>query len=558
MPRILIATLDQTRPLADSLLAKLNQYYQSIGLLSDDNQIATQSIAVADLLLVVMGADWAKHIADNPAQFDAIADALRRSDLPIITVLADGATMPPVVDFAPEHRAIAYMSQAKIAQNESFDADALTLARQMAGYIQETSPEGYAAQTGKRATSPKKRSGIPVNVLIIIMALLFGVLIVAIPRLRNASGGANPTPTPRFNETVSARITGRDFQLGVSAGLSNSNDARGQEMLNGVELALSQRPSVIVNDLAHNIDILVQDNGCTAGGGIDVANNFISSPDIVAVIGAGCEEACKSAVGLYDRAGISTISPACTSPILTQDNHPSFYRTIPSAEYSAIGSAQFAIANGWMTAVIISDEQLVGIQLANAFEQTYSAGGGTSTRINIETTTFSMTALVDQISEANPMVVYFAGRESTLVELRANLPETINLIGGLLINENQLVTNFGTQANTIYIAVPNLPDNPKLVQLRQQYVAQFGTEPTSLMFAYAYDATNMLLDAVEQIATDENGRILVDRFALREALKAYIGDGVTGQIACDADGDCAQLTYTVYTIQNGELVASGD
>jgi len=558
MPRILIATLDQTRPLAESLLAKLNQYYQSIGLLSDDNQVATQSIAVADLLLVVMGADWTKHISDNTVQFDAIANALRRSDLPIITVLADGATMPPVADFAPEHRAIAYMSQAKIARNESFDADALTLARQMAGYIQETSPEGYAAQTGKRAISPKKRSGIPVNVLIIIMALLFGVLIVAIPRLRNASSGANPTPTPRFNETVSARITGRDFQLGVSAGLGNSNDARGQEILNGVELALSQRPSVVVNDLAHNIDILVQDNGCTAGGGIDVANNFISSPDIVAVIGAGCEEACKSAVGLYDRAGISTISPACTSPILTQDNHPSFYRTIPSADYSAIGSAQFAIANGWMTAVIISDEQLVGIQLANAFESTYSSGGGTSTRINIETTTFSMTTLVNQIIEANPMVVYFGGRESTLVELRANLPETLPLIGGLLINENQFVTNFGAQADTIYIAVSNSPDTPRLAQLRQQYVAQFGIEPTSLIFAYAYDATNMLLNAVEQIATDENGLILVDRFALREALKTYIGDGVTGQIACDADGDCAELTYTVYTIQNGELVAVGE
>ncbi len=558
MPRILIATLNQTRPLAESLLAKLNPYYPSIGLLSDDSQVATQSIAVADLLLVVMGADWTGHIAKNRTQFDAIADALRRSDLPIITVLADGTTMPPVADFAPEHRAIAYMSQANIRQNETFDADALTLARQMAGYIKETSPEGYAAQMGKRTVSPKKRSGIPVNVLIIVMALLFGVLIVAIPRLRNASGGVNPTPTPRFNETVSARITGRDFQLGISAGLSNSNDTRGQEMLNGVELALSQRPSVVVNDLAHDVDLLVQDNACTAGGGIDVANNFITSPDMVAVIGASCEEACKSAVGLYDRAGISTISPACTSPILTQDNHPSFYRTIPSADYSAIGSAQFAIANGWMSAVIISDEQLVGIQLANAFEQTYSAGGGLGTRINIETTTVSMTTLVNQITEANPMVVYFAGRESTLVELRANLPETSPLIGGLLINENQFVTNFGAQAQNIYITVPNSPDTPQLAQLREQYIAQFGAEPTSLIFAYAYDATNMLLDAVEQVAVNDNGLIIVDRFALREALKTYTGDGVTGQIACDAHGDCAELRYTVYTIQNGELVAVGE
>ncbi|PJF30023.1 MAG: hypothetical protein CUN52_05425, partial [Phototrophicales bacterium] len=385
MPRILIASLNHTQPFAEKLLDKLTQYYQSIGLLSDDKQVATQSIAVADMLLVVMDSQWINHIADDAVQFDALTDALRRSDLPIITVLVGDATTPPVTQFPPEHRALAYMSKVAIAEDEAFDADALTLARQMAGYLKETSPDGYKAQTG-RAISAKKRSGVPVNVLIIIVALLFGVLIVAIPRIRNNSVTATPTNTPRFNETVSARMAQRDFQLGVSAGLSNRADVRGQELLNGVELALLDRPNVYIQDLAYPIDLLVQDNACTALGGIDVANTFIASPDVLAVIGAGCEEACKSAVGLYDRAGITTISPACTSPILTQDNHPSFYRVIPSQAYHAVASAQFALQQGWTNVLVISDEQLIGIQLANAFINAYQAGGGAITRISIETT----------------------------------------------------------------------------------------------------------------------------------------------------------------------------
>ncbi|HRF98182.1 MAG TPA: hypothetical protein PLZ51_23405 [Aggregatilineales bacterium] len=159
MPRILIASLDQTRPLAQKLLESLSKYYQSIGMLSDDSQTASQSIPVADMLLVVMNKEWATDIAQNPPQFTAIADALRRSDLPVMAILADDTTMPTVTTLAPEHRAIAYMSAVTIhSTSDSFDADVLTLARQMAGYIKETSPEGYSAQTGRALTAKQKLS----------------------------------------------------------------------------------------------------------------------------------------------------------------------------------------------------------------------------------------------------------------------------------------------------------------------------------------------------------------------------------------------------------------
>lgn len=556
MPRILIASLEQTRPFAQKLLDQLSKYYQSIGLLSDDMTVATQSIPVADLLVVVVGENWKTDIAQSAVQFSAIADALRRSDLPVITVLADGATMPPVTELAPEHRALAYMSLFKLAQNDQFDAESLNLARQMADYIKETSPEGYRAQTG-RAIAPKKRSSVPVNLLIVLIALIFGVAVVAIPRMRGVVNNATLTLTPRFNETASARITGRDFQLGVAAGLTGINDQRGQELLNGVELALLDRPSLLVGNKSHPIDLITQDTTCTASGGINVANTFIASPDLVAVIGADCEESCKAGADLYDRAGITTISPACTSPILTQADNPSFYRTIPSHAYTAIASAQTALSTGWTSAVIIHDEQLSGAQLAIAFRNEYEAGGGNATFITIETTTFSMTNLVEQITQANPQVVYFAGRDTTLIELRAMLALEMPLMGGLITSETDFLANSGTSADNIILAVLNAPNNPQLDALRQKYIAQFGAEPTSLAYAYAYDATIMLLDTAEKVAIDENGVLFVDRYALRQALLSYDGAGITGQIACGGDGDCAELGYTVYTIQNGELIIFG-
>ncbi|MDX2076933.1 MAG: branched-chain amino acid ABC transporter substrate-binding protein [bacterium] len=552
MPRILIASLDQTRPLAQKLLESLAKYYQSIGMLSDDSQTASQSIPVADMLLVVMNQDWATDIAQNPTQFTAIADALRRSDLPIMAILADDTTMPPVTALAPDHRAIAYMSAVTIhSASDSFDADVLTLARQMAGYIKETSPEGYSAQTG-RAITPRQKAILPFNIFIIGLALLLGVAIIALPRLRGTINPTNaPLTTPRYNETVSARLTGRDLQLGVAAGLSNEADPRGQEMLNGVQLALIDHPTLYIGDNTHAVDLLVQDTTCTALGGIDVANTFITSPEMVAVIGAECEESCAGGATIYDRAGMTTISPACTAPILTQDNHPSFYRIVPSQAYTAVASAQTALANGWNTVVIVHDEQVIGRQLATDFRAEYELGGGSVIFIPIETTTFNMTRLVEQITEATPQAVYFAGRAETLIDLRAQLSANIPLIGGILPPATITLPD-----NIIFVQL-NTPSTPEIESLRARYIAQFGTEPTSLIFAYAYDATIMLLNTVEQIATEENGVIQIDRLALWNTLLAYDGMGVTGRIACAGKRDCAELAYSVYTTQNGQLTTFG-
>jgi len=89
------------------------------------------------------------------------------------------------------------------------------------------------------------------------------------------------------------------------------------------------------------------------------------------------------------------------------------------------------------------------------------------------------------------------------------------------------------------------------------YVAKYGTEPTAPFHAHAFDATNMVLDAVEEVAQQSSdGTLLIGRQALRDALYATEGmEGVTGTITCDEYGDCADPAIAVSQVQNGEFVA---
>ncbi|OGO73125.1 MAG: hypothetical protein A2Z49_02170 [Chloroflexi bacterium RBG_19FT_COMBO_56_12] len=75
----------------------------------------------------------------------------------------------------------------------------------------------------------------------------------------------------------------------------------------------------------------------------------------------------------------------------------------------------------------------------------------------------------------------------------------------------------------------------------QKWADKFGGVPPSGFHAHAYDATNILFQAIEQVAVvDADGTVHIPRQALRDAVYATKDfKGLTGNLACDENGDCA-------------------
>ena len=68
------------------------------------------------------------------------------------------------------------------------------------------------------------------------------------------------------------------------------------------------------------------------------------------------------------------------------------------------------------------------------------------------------------------------------------------------------------------------------------YEDQFGSEPTSVFHAHAFDAATIVFDAIEEV----DGSLSIPRQALRDAVFATEGyEGMTGIITCTELGDCA-------------------
>ena len=87
---------------------------------------------------------------------------------------------------------------------------------------------------------------------------------------------------------------------------------------------------------------------------------------------------------------------------------------------------------------------------------------------------------------------------------------------------------------------------------------EIGGEPPSGFHAHAYDATNLLLNAIEAVAEEtEDGGLLIGRQALREAIADVEGyAGLTGELTCQDespfDGDCASSTgLAIFEVTEG-------
>jgi branched-chain amino acid transport system substrate-binding protein len=92
------------------------------------------------------------------------------------------------------------------------------------------------------------------------------------------------------------------------------------------------------------------------------------------------------------------------------------------------------------------------------------------------------------------------------------------------------------------------------------YQEQFGTEPTAVFHAHAFDASNVLFQAIEQVAVDDgSGNLTIPRTALKDAVLATSGyEGITGIVTCTELGDCATdvtigiFQYPNWPVEGGE------
>jgi branched-chain amino acid transport system substrate-binding protein len=220
---------------------------------------------------------------------------------------------------------------------------------------------------------------------------------------------------------------------------------------------------------------------------------------------------------------------------------------------------------GATTAATIDDGSAYADQLAAVFAKSFAEDyGGTITAeeaISVGDTDFS--GVLGNIAADSPEFLYFPifVAEGALITQQARetpgLEDTV-LGGADGILSPDWIEAAGDAAEGAVLSGPDLAFSGDFYEAEflPAYTEISGEDaPISAFHAHAFDAYNMLADAIEAVAFEDGGTTYIPRTALRDAFFATEGfEGITGTLTCDENGDCADAKISVSEVQDGEFV----
>ncbi|MEW6221682.1 MAG: branched-chain amino acid ABC transporter substrate-binding protein, partial [Thermodesulfobacteriota bacterium] len=353
---------------------------------------------------------------------------------------------------------------------------------------------------------------------------------------------------------------GEPIKLAAAQSISGPTETLGTDEVRGVELAIDAFGDVA----GHPVELMVEDDGCSAEGGQTAATKLASNPDVVAVVGHTCSSSCTPAATIYNDAGLTMISGSCTAPALTAaDSHvPSFLRTAPNDKIQGRVMAEFAYNSlGVRKAATIHDGSPYAEQLQQVFADVFQELGGeitTQEAVNVGDT--DMRPVLTSIATGQPELIYYpifiaeGGFVTSQAKEIAGLEETI-LAGADGLYSPDFIAAAGDAAEDMFISSPDLAfAGGKYEEFLAKHQEKYGEGTLSVFHAHAYDGASIIMTAIEQVAQqDADGNTIIGRQALRDAMYGTTDfDGITGKLSCNENGDCGDPKIAVYQIKAGE------
>ncbi|HEX9823291.1 MAG TPA: branched-chain amino acid ABC transporter substrate-binding protein [Actinomycetota bacterium] len=369
---------------------------------------------------------------------------------------------------------------------------------------------------------------------------------------------------------------GSPIKVGTLLVITGENASLGLDGQHGVELSLDYYDGAFDGTpgevAGHPVELVHEDDGCSAEGGTAGATNLAADPELVGVVGTSCSGAGEPASQILSDAQIVLISPSNTAPSLTDPTtHQEYYlRTAHNDKVQGAAMAQFVSEElGLTTAATIHDGSPYADQLQQVFTETFTNefGGEVSSQEAVQVGDTDFGPLLTSIAAGSPEFLYYPifVAEGGLVTAQAREVPGLSdaLLGGAdgMLTPDWIEAAGAENAEGVFLSGPDLEFASGFYQdeFIPAYEEQFG-EPTSVFHAHAFDATTMLLETIEEVAIEGDGVTLIPRVALKDAMFGITGfEGILGSLDCtpteDAIGDCnAGATITVSQVQGGEFV----
>ncbi len=343
-------------------------------------------------------------------------------------------------------------------------------------------------------------------------------------------------------------------KIGVAAPLTGPQSHYGKGIENAVRMAVEEANAsgLEIGGKKIKFEVLAEDDQADPKTATSVAQKLVDAK-INGVVGHMNSGAGIPASKIYMEASIPQISASMTAVAYTAQGYPTTYRVMANDAQQGKVLGEYATQKwGAKKVVLIDDRTAYGQGLADEVEKAVKAGGGEITArefTNDKAQDFN--AILTSAKGKKPDLIFFGGMDpqgGPMVRQLKGLGMASKYLGGDGIYSPKFIELAGKSAEGSKASSPGLPleKMPGGVEFKQKYEAKYGQ--IQLYEPFAYDAANILIDAMKRAGSTEPNKYLPEMSKTNYT-------GVIGTVSFDEKGDIKNGPVSVYEVKDGKWVA---
>ena len=367
-----------------------------------------------------------------------------------------------------------------------------------------------------------------------------------------AACGKSEAPAPKAEEKAAAPAPAAEqvVKVGVAAPLTGDQAHLGKDVENGVRLAVDEANAagLTIGGQKVKLEVVAEDDQHDPKTATVVAQRLVDAK-VVAVIGHMNSGAGIPASKIYSDAGIQQISPSMTAVAYTNQGFKTTFRVMANDGQQGKVLGEYAAKNlKAKNLVVIDDRTAYGQGLADEVAKAAEAAGAkVSGREFTTDKATDFTAILTSAKGKKPDVIFYGGMDAQggpMAKQLKSLGITAKFLGGDGIQSPEFIKLAGDAADGAEGSSPGLPLDkmPGGKGFGEKYKSKFNID-VQIYAPYAYDAANVLIDAMKRANSTDPAKILAE-------LPKTTYTGVTGPIAFDEKGDLKNGPVTVYEAKN--------
>ena len=307
--------------------------------------------------------------------------------------------------------------------------------------------------------------------------------------------------------------------------------------------------------LKRKVEPIVEDSQCTPDPAVNAANKVIDQDKVTFIMGEVCSSASIPVSEIANAKKIIQISGTSTNTLLTVNADGStkayIFRACFIDPFQGLVGANFAWGKGMKTAFIMLDQANDYVKgLAEAFEKAFTAQGGTivgkETYTNKDT---DFSAILAKVKAAKPDVVYLPDYYN-IVNLATKQAKEKGIVAPFMGGDGWDSADLDLAAadGGFYTNHYSPTDTRAEVQdFLKAYGAKYNGAVPDALAALAYDATNILLQAIQESGST------TDTDKVKVAMEKISFNGVSGKITFDAQHNPIK-SAPILAVKGGKIV----